>query len=235
MKSKTKEKTIENQTDAINAINQCINKMLEESPSTADKFCYWLKDYASFLNYEKQFSPKSLKRYKRGEIIKAHLGFNIGSEEGGLHYCVVLDKENNLSSPVVTVAPLTSLKENRDKMRMRKGEVFIGNDFRVKLEEKCNRMLERINELTAKALDENKTVGAMQEIIDIAVQRMDVQKELQRLKTGSIALVGQITTISKMRIYDPKTKYDVLANIRLSDNVLDKLDKEFIELFVQNK
>ncbi len=35
----------------------------------------------------------SLRRYKRGEIVKVHLGFNVGSEEGGLHYAVVLDKK----------------------------------------------------------------------------------------------------------------------------------------------
>lgn len=48
--------------------------------------------------------------YKRGEILKVHLGYNIGSEEGGLHYCVVLDKENSIYSPVISVAPLTSVK-----------------------------------------------------------------------------------------------------------------------------
>lgn len=31
-----------------------------------------------------------------------------------------------------------------------------------------------------------------------------MQKEIQNLKKGSIALVNQITTISKIRIYDPK-------------------------------
>ena len=52
----------------------------------------------------------SLRRYKRGEIVKVHLGFNVGSEEGGLHYAVVLDKNNAKSSPVITIIPLTSVK-----------------------------------------------------------------------------------------------------------------------------
>ena len=34
-----------------------------------------------------------------------------------------------------------------------------------------------------------------------------VEKEILKMKKGSIALVSQITTISKQRIYDPKTKH----------------------------
>lgn len=54
-----------------------------------------------------------MKKYKRGSIIKANLGFNVGNEEGGLHYCIVLDKTNALSSGTLTVIPLTSIKENK--------------------------------------------------------------------------------------------------------------------------
>lgn len=50
--------------------------------------------------------------YKRGNIVKLNFGFNIGSEYGGLHYGVVLDNHNAQSSPVITVIPLTSVKDN---------------------------------------------------------------------------------------------------------------------------
>ena len=46
----------------------------------ADKLCYWLQDWMTFLSFENEFSPMSLRRYKRGEIIKVHLGFNVGSD-----------------------------------------------------------------------------------------------------------------------------------------------------------
>lgn len=45
----------------------------------ADKLSYWLEDWTRFLSFEPQFSPNSLRRYKRGEIVKVHLGFNVGS------------------------------------------------------------------------------------------------------------------------------------------------------------
>lgn len=53
---------------------------------------YWLHNYMNMLKREETFNSKKLKRYKRGEIIKVHLGYNIGSEQGGLHYAIVLTK-----------------------------------------------------------------------------------------------------------------------------------------------
>ena len=92
---------------ALSKIEALIDNYISNDKNKADKFNYWLEDYAKFLEYENKFNPKSLRKYKRGEIIKAHLGYNIGSEEGGLHYCVVIDKNNHLSSPVITVIPVS--------------------------------------------------------------------------------------------------------------------------------
>ena len=111
---KNKDNLIAHKKAALNSLEMLLDSYISsDNPSIqskADKLSYWLEDYSKFLTYEKQFSPLRLKRYKRGDIIKVHLGYNISSEEGGLHYCVVLDKINNLSSPTITVAPLTSVK-----------------------------------------------------------------------------------------------------------------------------
>ncbi len=50
--------------------------------------------------------------------------------------------------------------------------------------------------------------------------------EVQKMKKGSIALTNQITTISKIRIYDPKTDHDVLSGVKLSNEKLDLIDNE---------
>ena len=79
---------------AVKAISDYLDMLISsDDPGKADKFSYWLEDYVRFLKREVTFQPNSLKRYKRGEIIKVHLGYNIGSEEGGLHYAVVIDKK----------------------------------------------------------------------------------------------------------------------------------------------
>ena len=42
------------------------------------------------------------------------------------------------------------------------------------------------------------------------------------MKEGSVALVNQITTISKMRIFDPRNLKGVLAGISLSEDNMKK-------------
>ena len=58
-----------------------------------------------------------------------------------------------------------------------------------------------------------------------------MRKEVLKMKQGSIALVNQITTISKIRIYDPKTDYDILSNFKLSNEKLDVLDREITKKY----
>lgn len=118
-----------------NAVNLKLNNYIDgliqsQDPKLqgkADKLCYWIEDWLTFLDFEPNFSPTSLRRYKRGEIIKVHLGFNVGSEEGGLHYAVVLDKNNPKSSPVVTIVPLTSVKPHTDIEHLHSGNIYLGN------------------------------------------------------------------------------------------------------------
>lgn len=221
---------------ALKVLESYIDTIMKSNPDTANKFCYWLEDYATFLSQENDFSPRQLKRYKRGEIIKAHLGFNIGSEEGGLHYCVVIDKKNALSSPVVTVVPLTSLKPGRDKRHMRQGEVFIGYDFNRKLQDKASNLtkqtFEILEQLNHNKIDDTNCIDILQRATELISQSEKIAQEITKIKEGSIALVGQITTISKMRIYTPKTTHDALANIKLSSGVLDKIDEEIMKNFI---
>ena len=53
------------------------------------------------------------------------------------------------------------------------------------------------------------------------------------MKKGSIALISQITTMSKQRIYDPKVSSDILANLRVSDSTLNLIDAKIKELFLK--
>ena len=101
----------------------------EKSQKRADLLCYWIDDYIKFLSKEPNFNPKKGRKYNRGDIVKVHLGYRIGSEEGGLHYCVVLDKDNALSSPVVTVVPLTSAKSDTIIADLPKSNVYLGNEI----------------------------------------------------------------------------------------------------------
>lgn len=116
----SKQKSIENlnnhKVNTLSKLDRYLDSLISSNDQRirgkADKLCYWLEDYIKFLEYEPHFDSSRLRRYKRGEIIKVHLGYNIGSEEGGLHYCIVIDKNNSIHSPVVTIIPLKSVKSD---------------------------------------------------------------------------------------------------------------------------
>ena len=169
-----------------------------------------------------------MKKYKRGSIIKANLGFNIGNEEGGLHYCIVLDKNNALSSGTLTVIPLTSIKENK---KYNKSTLNLGDEIYLNLKKICENMSKKLSEeyediwkLPAEKVEQFNT--------DFRYIKK-VEKEIAKMKKGSIALVSQITTISKQRIYDPKTSNDILSNLRVSNNTLNLIDAKIKELFIK--
>ena len=60
---------------------------------------------------------------------------------------------------------------------------------------------------------------------------LKTKKKLSVLKHGSIAVVNQIRTVSKMRVLDPTDKYDILFGLKLSNDGLNRIDKKIIELF----
>lgn len=62
-----------------------------------------------------------------------------------------------------------------------------------------------------------------------------IGKEIANMKEGSIALVSQIVTVSKMKIYDPKNARGVLHGIRMSPEAMEKIDEKMKNLFIFNK
>ena len=97
---------------AKHKLNSILSKYSKSNDTKLNKkanlLSYWLVDYLKMIEREQIFDPHRLKKYKRGDILKAHLGFNIGHEEGGLHYVVVVSNTNANSSDLLTVVPLTS-------------------------------------------------------------------------------------------------------------------------------
>lgn len=248
----TKEELIQHKEESLQCLDAYITSLIDSPDkkvqSKSDKLSYWIEDWTTFLSFESEFSPKSLRRYKRGEIIKAHLGYNVGSEEGGLHYCVVIDKENSPNSPIVTVIPLTSVKKKTDLEHLHKGSVYLGNEIFTNLNSKITHTDKKLSARVVKLAGPISALSnePSQEEIDNIQRELDVcnreleliqrmKKEVQKMKIGSIALVSQVRTISKIRIYDPKTNYDILSNVKLSNEKLDMLDAEIIKLYTGKK
>lgn len=189
---------------------------------------YWLNDWnEKFLKKEKDFDPKALIKYKRGNVVIAHLGYNIGSEQGGLHYGLVIDKNNDKNSKVITIIPLRSLKENEspedieEKFELYLGEALFTNKI-IFVENKIKELEKQIKNLSPTSKD----------YIKCNRKKSNYEKDLMNLKKGSVAIVSQIRTISKMRIFEPIKSYHSLSTFELHPDKLKRIDEMIKKLFI---
>ena len=222
-----KENIIENTNEAIKTVKDYLEKCLANNDAVymkkANILSYWLKDYIKYIEIEKHFNPVNLKTYKRGDVIKVNLGFNTGSELGGLHYCIVIDKKNYRNSPVVTVIPLSSKKTDK----INKNSIDLGEDIYKKMINKSMQLFEE----SKNQIRKNNIMEFYKKII--FVQQID--KDIEKMKTNTIALVNQIRVASKQRIYNPKTEFDVLSGIKLSNESLNLIDNKLKKICIKNE
>lgn len=189
---------------------------------------YWLNDWnEKFLKNENSFDPLKLIKYKRGNIVKAHLGYNIGSEQGGLHYGLVLDKDNDKNSPVLTIIPLRSLKDNESAEDINTNfEIYLGEAL---ITDKIEYVQGKIEDLKNKSKSLSQTDS---NYIKYSKRIRRYEKELRNLQKGSIAIVSQIRTVSKMRIFEPIKSYHSLRKFELDKKKLNDIDNMIKTLFI---
>ena len=231
---KEKNEIILHKDTSLQKLNSLLSNYID-NPSTmskSDKLSYWIEDFCRLIEFEDEFKPSYLKKYERGDVIKVNLGYNIGNEEGGLHYCIVVDRFNSQYSGIITVIPLTSDKGKKPHF----SEVNLGNEiytnFRKKYETLQLQISKQINNIASTNKDDidlNKLEEATQNIKLLK----KINEELNKMKKGSIALVSQITTISKQKIYDPQKTGDILSGLKISDNSLDLINNKMKQLFIK--
>ena len=244
---KTQNEVIQHKKRAIRKINNLFESYISSGDPNllkkTDLLSYWLEEFVNYIYAEDTFQPQRLLSYKRGDIIRINLGFRVGNEMGGLHYAVVIENKNAHSSGVITVIPLSST----DGKTVHSNSVDIGVELYSKAEAQRLRLLEdaknALKETTSllKALSaiENDSNEFSDTLDSINQKHSEIKKtlaiinrydsELKRMKTGSMAVINQITTISKQRIYTPKKSVDFLYNVSLSDAAMDKITKKISE------
>ena len=277
-KELNKEDVIQNKKQSIKALNKILEGFINDPSGAhlkkANLISYWLKDYVKMINFEESFNPTKNIAYKRGNIVKLNFGFNIGAEYGGLHYGIVLDNHNDHSSPVVTVIPLTSKK---DEKALHSNSVDLGNELYKSLKLKYdtlskalkeeqeeianasaafNILIKMVNDSLEKytSCEENaekeqelnnveKHLNATRKIAETWEEKKlhnqsqqeyleKIGLEISRMKEGSVALVNQVTTISKMRIFDPRNLKGVLSGVSLSEENMEKINQKLQDLYV---
>lgn len=70
---------INHKDSSLKRLNQSFEKHIElEEYKKSNILAYWINDFANYHDDEIIFASTKLKRYKRGDIIKVNLGFNVG-------------------------------------------------------------------------------------------------------------------------------------------------------------
>lgn len=282
----------------IQELNDYLNDLVssgEPDDARANKIDYWIENWTNYLKREKKFNPRGIPALKRGSIIYADFGFNVGQEYGGLHYAIVLNHQDSRNNSLLHVLPLTSVKETTDLQKLRYFQLHLGDEVyqlllkkilkhrdeilelkhRIKqdysqytiqsdeVKDILNSTQKAIAKLRTKEKDATDDFYAQSEELQVLTENLEYLKSnvkkletlgiqlnkslnavddkleyLRRLKNkitnmkeGSIALLNQVTTISKIRLYDPKNKNSILTDIVLSSATMQKIDIALKNIF----
>lgn len=222
-----KRKVILHKDCSLNRLDVSFLKHIELNEyKKSELLAYWIHDYAVYHDEERDFDISKSGVFSRGDIIKVNLGFNIGNELGGLHYCVVLTKYDNTRNGTLTVIPLTSKKENK---KYDSSAINLGNELYQIFKEKRKEEKKKLQQLLEKVEDmpihiQNK-IEKEKKYID------KMENEISKMKQDSIALISQITTISKQRIF----KDIISKNVKLSKDSLNRIDKQMMKFLTKIK
>ena len=215
---KNKNLLLKFQDKVLNEFNRMLKDMANTNYKKSALITYWLNDYKNYLHREEFFTPKKLVKYKRGSIIKANLGFNLGNEQGGLHYCIVLNKNDTINIPTLNVIPLTSMKDPEKKLHYT--NVNLGNEVYNILVSKIEEN-SKLNELYL------SNIESMNHIVDEMLSHLTMCKDFgfdKEILNSSKPILDMLLTDFKSIIneIDWKDKY-LISNLNLKE---DKLKSE---------
>lgn len=231
--------------EALGELDGLLNSW-KDSPNEIDRkraqiLSYWIKTYTGMIRRESEFNPASLPRLTRRQIVNVDFGFRVGSELGGLHYAVVMDKKNSVNGDTVTVVPLGSLKERH---RASRNKIILEDGIFTSLSEKTEKQTIEATKLINSIItdsqletmdEEAKTTEIMRRIAaaqnKFASAKASIAK-MEKLKHGSVANVSQLTTVSKIRIKEPTTPQSVLCGVKVSERDMEQIEKALVELYI---
>lgn len=205
--------------------------LVDKKYKNAALLTYWLFDYLRYLQMEDTFNPRFNIKYQRGQIVYVNFGYRIGSELGGCHYAIVLDVKNSKTNSQVTVIPLKSKREK---------ETPYSAVYHVDIQSEIFRLLlskaKEIGRIEREKLQQSTTpydIKRVKKQLDIADSVIDFAEE--KMNKSSVADLGQICTISKIRIVHPTKTRDPLSGICLSDESMRRIEDKLHFLFFSNR
>lgn len=207
-KIQKKENTMKKETKRLKLIQTHQNNITLSDMNLLDKFTEFENsklNESETLLYEVKFKQKKFKRYSRGQVVRVRFGVNIGSEFSGEHYAIIISKGDTMMNPILHVIPLTSKQHNYN----------IEVDNILYNEEK----IDDLKKLLKTESDKKK----MKEINNC------IKYYSNRKGKKSYACIKHLKTISKLSVCKPINKYDYLSEIKVSNELLKKIDEEIIK------
>lgn len=209
MKTEVKrEYTMKKETKHLKLMQAYQNNVTLSDMNLPDKFTDFENsklNESETLLYEVNTKPKKFKRYSRGQIVRVKFGVNIGSEFSGDHYAIVISKGDTMMNPVLHVIPLTSKQHNYN----------IGIDNILYDEEKINDLKSLL-----KAETDKKNIKEIKNCIKYYNNRKG---------NISYACIKHLKTVSKLSVCKPINKHDYLNKIKVSNEILKRIDEEILK------
>jgi mRNA interferase MazF len=186
MYSKHKDKNFNELTDAEidSMFSNFRNKFKDLHPKQQNILRDWFGIWGQYISFEYTFDPKKNGYYKRGDIVFAHFGYNIGSELGGKHYAVVVENDNNNASKTVVVVPISSIDNNREKP-LHSSEVYLGEVIPGS-KVKSYAMPMQIRAISKLRIIKSKTLKKYGKIAITSKQLSEIDKKIINLYTKNL-------------------------------------------------
>lgn len=223
-----------------------VSNFRKTKDSNMYKFKYmhkWCLEYSKFLIDEVRYKrniktnpnlKKKYKKYKKGSIVYAKLGINIGNEFSGNHFCIVLNKKDTIYNPIITVIPLTS-SDTKHNILIKENILQVATSVLHK----------QAKTIADELLMHSKKIHEIdgersQELIDISNNIEEKSKKLFKVydryeryeNHRTYANILNITTISKDRI-TKINKYDPSGEMSYSEDTIKIIDEKIKNRFLE--
>lgn len=222
-----------------------VSNFQKTKDSNMYKFKYihkWCLEYSKFLidevHYKRNVKTdstlrKKYKKYKKGTIIYAKLGINIGNEFSGNHFCMVLNKKDTIFNPIITVVPLTSSDTKHNILIneniLQVATAILHKQAKVIADElisHARRLYQTGDEVSQELIDiSNNLEGKSNDLFKVYDRYQRYEKH------NTYANVLNITTISKDRI-TKINKYDPSGEMSYSEDIIQMVDEKIKNRFL---
>lgn len=177
----------------------------------------WLRFKSeNFKNDVDEKKSKNQFHLKRGTLVYARLGVNIGTEFSGNHFCIVLDKYDNKYKETVTVIPLSS-KGQKHYLKLKDNVVEHAKD---KIEQHLEKFSKEIDEYGKKVSKGSEQLLKYKEILEsISSSKKVNEDELKELEN-----------IGNELKEDHKESKAILDSLKTKQSQLSKLIDRYAKL-----